>query len=116
LETLASLIDNSLLVSRSEGSVREDGEEPRFMILETIREYALERLELSGEAEEAQRKHSQYYLALAEAVQPQASEPWDEVEWYSRFARMEREHDNLRAALGWAVQNLEVGRQRGWRL
>ena len=108
LETLASLIDNSLLVSRSEGSVRQEGEEPRFMILETIREYALERLELSGEAEEAHRKHSQYYLALAEAAQPQASEPWDEVEWCSRFARMEREHDNLRAALGWAVENLEV--------
>jgi predicted ATPase/DNA-binding XRE family transcriptional regulator len=108
LETLASLIDNSLLVSRSEGSVGQEGEEPRFMMLETIREYALKRLAFSAEVEEAQRRHSQYYLALAEAAQPKASEPWDEAEWWSRFARMEREHDNLRAALGWAVQNREL--------
>ena len=77
-------------------------------MLETIREYALERLESSGEVEEVQRKHAQHYLALAEATQPQASKQWDEVDWWSRSKRMEKEHDNLRAALGWAVQNLEV--------
>jgi predicted ATPase/DNA-binding XRE family transcriptional regulator len=109
LETLASLVDNSLLVSRSESSMyQEEDEEPRFTILETIREFALERLALSGEVEGVQRKHAQYYLSLAEAAQPQASEPWDEVEWWSRFARMEREHDNLRAALSGSVQNLEA--------
>jgi predicted ATPase len=109
LETLASLVDNSLLVSRSEHATsQEEDEEPRFTMLETIREYALERLTSSGEVDEAQRKHAQYYLALAEAAQPRASEPWDEVEWWSRFRRLEREHDNLRAALHWAVQNREL--------
>ncbi len=96
LEILASLVDNSLLVCRSESSMRqEEDEQPRFTMLETIREYALERLESSGEAEEAQRKHAQYYVALAEAAQPEASKRWDEAEWWSKFTRMERGHDNL---------------------
>jgi predicted ATPase len=96
------------LVSLYESSAFEEDEEPRFAMLETIREYALERLTSSGEVEEVQRKHAQYYLTLAEATQPQVSVPWDEVDWWSKFTRIEREHDNLRAALGWAVQNLEV--------
>jgi predicted ATPase len=91
LETLSSLVDKSLLVSRSEVSLRQEYEEPRFTRLETIREYALQRLASSGEVEEAQWKHAQYYLALAEAAQPQASESWDEVDWWSRFTRLERE-------------------------
>jgi predicted ATPase len=90
LEMLASLVDNSLLVSRSESSMRqEEDEQPRFTMLETIREYALERLESSGELEEVQRKHAQYYLALAEAGQPDASKQWDEAEWWSKFTRLE---------------------------
>jgi len=109
LETLASLVDNSLLVSRSESSTRqEEDDEPRFTMLETIREYALERLVSSGDAEGAQLKHARYYVELAEVAQPVASRQWDEVEWWSKFTRIEREHDNLRAALGWAVQNREV--------
>ena len=109
LETVTSLVDNSLLVSLSESSTsHEKDEEPRFTMLETIREYALERLTSSDEVEEAQRKHAQYYLALAEAAQLEASKQWDEVEWWSKFTRLQREHDNLRAALSWAVQNLEA--------
>ena len=108
LETLASLVDNSLVVSLSASSMRQEEEEPRFTMLETIWEYALERLTSGGEVEEAQRKHAEYYLTLAEATQPQASGPWDELDWSSKFTRMEREHGNLRAALNWAVQNLEV--------
>jgi predicted ATPase/DNA-binding XRE family transcriptional regulator len=109
LEILASLVDNSLLVCRSESSMsQEEDEQPRFTMLETIREYALERLELSGEVEEVQRKHAQYYVAMAEAAQPEASKRWDESEWWSKFTRLEREHDNLRAALGWAVENREL--------
>ena len=103
LETLASLVDNSLLVASSP-----EDEEPRFAMLETIREYALERLASSGELEQVQRKHARYYLALAETTQPRASGRWDELDWWSKFTRIEREHDNLRAALSWAVQNLEV--------
>src|SRR5918993_1020083 len=58
--------------------------------------------------EGVQREHAQYYLALAEAGQPDASKQWDEAEWWSKFTRLESEHDNLRAALGWAVQNREL--------
>jgi len=106
LETLASLVDNSLLVSRSESSLREEVEEQaRFTMLETMREYALERLTSSGEVEEAQRKHAQHYVELAETATPEAPTQWGGA---SKFARLEREHDNLRAALGWALQNLEA--------
>ncbi|HEY6711236.1 MAG TPA: tetratricopeptide repeat protein [Rubrobacter sp.] len=109
LETLASLVDNSLLESRSESSLRQEvDEQARFTMLETIREYAAERLQSSGEAEQVQRKHAMYYLELAEAAQLKASERWDEVEWWWGFTRLEVEHDNLRAVLRWAVQNREV--------
>ncbi len=109
LEIVASLADNSLLVSRLEASAGQEDEQPRFTMLETIREYAMECLASSGEAEEMQRKHALYYLALAEAAQPEASGSPDGVVWWSLFlGRLEEEYDNLRAALGWAVQNREV--------
>jgi predicted ATPase/transcriptional regulator with XRE-family HTH domain len=106
LETLASLVDNSLLLSRSESSMRQEvDDQPRFTMLETIREYALERLTSSGEVEEAQRKHARYYVELAEAAKPDFATHWRGA---SKIARLEREQDNLRAALGWALQNLEA--------
>jgi predicted ATPase/DNA-binding XRE family transcriptional regulator len=109
LERLASLVDNSLLMSRLEASAGQEEEEPRFTMLETIREYAAERLASSGEAEEVQRKHALYYLALAEAAQPEASGSPDGVGWWWLFLdQLEEEYDNLRAALGWAVQNREA--------
>ena len=109
LERLASLVDNSLLVSRLEASAGQEEEEPRFTMLETIREYAAERLASSAEAEEVQRKHALYYLALAEAAQPEASGSPDGVGWWWLFLdQLEEEYDNLRAALGWAVQNREA--------
>jgi len=108
LETVASLVDNSLLVSLVESGTSQEGEEPRFTMLETIREYALERLMVGGEVEEAQRRHAQYYLALAEAAQLEASKQWGGPRPPLYFVRLEREHDNLRAALGWAVQNRQA--------
>jgi predicted ATPase/DNA-binding XRE family transcriptional regulator len=102
LETLASLVDNSLLVSVAETS--SVSEEPRFMMLETIREYAAEHLRSSGEAEAMHRSHAMYYLALAEAAQPESS-PRMFDEW---LAVLEREHDNLRMALRWAIRHREV--------
>jgi predicted ATPase/DNA-binding XRE family transcriptional regulator len=102
LEDLAALVDNSLLVSVAESSSASD--EPRFMMLETIREYAAEHLRSEGEAEEMDRAHALYYLALAEAAQPEASPQMFE-EW---LAVLEREHDNLRAALRWAIRHREV--------
>jgi predicted ATPase/DNA-binding XRE family transcriptional regulator len=108
LETIVSLVDNSLLVARPETYAHQQHEEPRFTMLETIREYALERLASSGEMDQAQLRHAQYYVELAEAAQPVASKRWDEAEWWSKFTRIEMEHDNLRAALGWALRNQEV--------
>jgi predicted ATPase/DNA-binding XRE family transcriptional regulator len=104
LKRVASLVDNSLLVSLSESATFQEDEEPRFAMLETIREYALERLTSSDEAEEAYRKHARYYVELSEAAKPEASNLFA----VSTFVRQEREHDNLRAALGWALQNREA--------
>ncbi|MEJ7568640.1 MAG: tetratricopeptide repeat protein [Gaiellaceae bacterium] len=88
LDTLQSLVDKSLLRQTDE----------RFWMLETIREYAAERLEESGEAEELRRRLADHFLALAEEAEPHVE---DEVlrggrEWLDQ---LEREHDNLRAAL-----------------
>ncbi|MDQ2981791.1 MAG: protein kinase, partial [Actinomycetota bacterium] len=84
LDDLQSLVDKSLLQHN----------EDRFTMLETIREYAAERLEESGDAEALERRHAAQFLALAEEAEPNThlySADWIE--------RLETEHDNLRAAL-----------------
>ena len=101
LESLAALVDNSLLVPKSGRSVALEDKEPRFVMLETIREYAVERLESSGEAEALRCVHALYFLTLAEHTQPEVTERMLE-EW---LAALEEEHDNLRAALGWAIRS-----------
>jgi len=70
----------------------------RFGMLETIREYALEQLGGRPEAEAVQRRHARYYLALAEAVATDWVGPTADL----AIAQLDREHDNLRAALKWA--------------
>ena len=98
LDGLTSLVDKSLM--RAEA--RADRE--RFTMLETVREYGLERLEASGEREAAQRTHAEYFLALAEAVEPALTGARQMVS----LARLETEHDNLRAALHWAHEHREA--------
>ncbi len=115
LDGVARLVDKSLL--------RQDAEldgEPRFLMLETIREYALERLKAFGEAEAVQRQHATFFLALAEKAFPKM-QGYEQATWYNR---LETEHDNLRAALRWALegQEAEMGLRLGgvlyrfWRL
>ena len=91
------LLDQSLL-RREDGA---DGE-PRFMMLETVREYAAERLAQGpcgrGEETAVRRAHAAHYLALAEEAAPELAGP-EQLGW---AARLERERDNLRAALAWA--------------
>ena len=92
LEGLSSLVDKSLVRVVEEG-------DSRFSMLETIREFSLEKLEQSGEAEETLRVHAEYFRALAEEGEPHLVGR-DQKEWLDR---LEQEYDNLRAALDWAV-------------
>ena len=88
LDGLGALVDKSLL-QQTDGS----DSNSRVVMLETIREYALERLEASGEAERLRRQHAHYYLALAEEESPK----------YDKWTRrLEREYDNLCLALAWS--------------
>ena len=72
--------------------------EPRFVMLETLREFGLEQLEASGEQDTIRRRHANFFLALAEQAEARL-ESAEQVEWMNR---MEQEHDNLRAALEWS--------------
>jgi len=111
LDALASLVDQSLL-KQAEGL----GGEPRFTMLETIREYALERLGVSGMAAALRRQHAVYYLELAEAAEPELTGP-KQGTWLDL---LEQELDNVRATLAWALEHREwelAGRMGGvlWR-
>ncbi|MEA2460068.1 MAG: hypothetical protein QOH90_245 [Actinomycetota bacterium] len=93
LDNLDSLINKSLLLH-----VVPVQTDPRFHMLKTIREYALEKLVDDPDGEEILARHAQYYLARAETAVPGLRAP-DQVYW---LRVLERDHDNLRAALQWA--------------
>jgi predicted ATPase len=95
MEVAESLLEANLLA-------REDGPggEPRFVMLETVHEYAREKLEQSGEAGLIKRAHAEYFLALAEEAEPHLVEASEQTK---RLERLEVEHDNVRAALSWAL-------------
>jgi predicted ATPase/class 3 adenylate cyclase len=100
LDALGSLVDKSL-VRQAEGV---DGE-PRFSQLETIREFALDQVEATGEAPEARRRHAEYFLQLAETADPRLI-GHDQVDWLNR---LEADHGNLVATLAWAREARESG-------
>jgi predicted ATPase len=91
LDTLESLVDKSLVRVR---------EGDRFWMLETIREYAAERLDETDEAETLRRRHAEYFFALAEAAD---LEIWG-AQQAVLLARLEQDHANLRAALEWGLR------------
>ncbi len=95
LDGMASMVDKSLVQQ-----VERAGGESRFAMLETIREYALEKLEASGEQAPIKRAHAAYCLVLAEEVATEQSAAEGE-EWLERFSV---EHDNFRAALEWLTE------------
>jgi len=99
LEGLSSLLDKNLLQS-----LDASGTEPRFAMLETIREYALERLSVSGEERDVRQAHSAYCLVLAEEGNPEL-EPQERAAW---LGRCDLEIDNFRSALDWLFQNREL--------
>ena len=94
LELAARLLDVSL-VTVAEG----EGGEPRLGMLETIRQYAVERLAGAGEEEQARRRHAGHYAAVAEQAIAQLHGPGH----LAALDRLEAEHDNLRAALSWSL-------------
>jgi predicted ATPase/class 3 adenylate cyclase len=94
LDGASSLLDKSLL-RQEEGA----GGEPRFVMLETIHEFANVKLEDSGEAEELRRLHTEFFLALSEEAEPGLKGPEQEM-W---LERLEPEHNNMRAALSWVI-------------
>jgi hypothetical protein len=109
LEGLERLVDQSLVLQQTveqEGAEeeREEGSEARFRLLYVIREYALEQLEACGEAEALRQAHLAHYLGLVEeralAVFGPQGAAW--------LGRLEREHDNFRAALAWTRERSEV--------
>jgi predicted ATPase len=108
LGTLESLVDKSLVVRADSGQAAR--EEPRFSMLETIREYTQEKLEEQGELETTRQHHAEFFLRLAEQLTPalkgvseqQASRP-DPDAPPRAFARLEREIGNFHAIFGWPL-------------
>jgi predicted ATPase/DNA-binding winged helix-turn-helix (wHTH) protein len=99
VEGLSSLVDKNLIQR-----VDRDGGEARFATLETIREYALERLAESSEQSAVRRAHAAYCLVLAEEGNPELSSA-DRAEW---LAQCDAEIDNFRSALDWLFGRREV--------
>jgi predicted ATPase/transcriptional regulator with XRE-family HTH domain len=96
LDGVRALVESSLVIATDD-----DPQEPRYRMLDTIREYAAERLvATANEADMIQRRHSAYYVRLAERAEP-ALQDRDQRLWYPR---LEREHDNMRAALTWLLR------------
>jgi predicted ATPase/DNA-binding SARP family transcriptional activator len=113
LEGLAALVDESLVTQR-------ESDEPRFMLLELVRDYAIERLSASGESDETSRRHLEHFVAFAEEAEPGLAGS-DQARWLALVAG---EHDNLRAALAYALETgdselalrLVVGVRRFWQI
>src|SRR5262249_57408150 len=98
-DAIAGLVDNGLV---RQGESAEG--EPRFRMLETIREYAIEKLTESGGLEETRTRHLERYVALAETAEPELTRAGQAV-WLERLMD---ENDNIRAALAWSFESGQV--------
>lgn len=96
LDLLTSLADNNLLILK-----QQNDENARLQMLEVVREFAFEVLQETMETENARRVHAEFFLRLAEEAEPllhgEKGKEWHE--------KLDTEHDNLRAALGWSLEN-----------
>jgi predicted ATPase/class 3 adenylate cyclase len=97
LEGLESLADQSLV-----RRLREEHGEPRLMMLETIREFALERLAEAGEMDDARRRHAEILLTISEGIEPSLAGSAEALDAFGH------DHDNVRTALGWALETGEA--------
>jgi non-specific serine/threonine protein kinase len=98
LDLLTHLVDKSLVL------VTEQDGEARYRLLETVRQYGQERLEESGEAGTVKGRHAAWFLELAEEAEPELKGR-RQVAW---LRRLEKEHDNLRAAIRWLLEKDEI--------
>ncbi len=95
LNLLSGLVEKSLVMARGG-----DPGDARYRLLEPVRQYAWEKLEESDEAEEARRRHAEFFLGLAEETETEMRGP-EQAAWLDR---LEADHDNLRSALSWALE------------
>jgi predicted ATPase/class 3 adenylate cyclase len=93
VDLLGRLVDKSLCLTDGQGS------DPRYRLLETIRQYGLEKLTETAEGQVVRDRHRDFYLGFAEDAEPRLQGP-EQVAWLKRF---EADHDNLRAALRWSL-------------
>ena len=108
LDLLTRLVDKSLV----QAEAQPDGE-ARYRLLETLRQYARQRLAAGAGAEPCYDRHAAHYLALAEEAEPRtfgATNP----DAYAQLARLETELDNLRGALRWWAARGPPGRACAW--
>ena len=97
LDSLTALVNHSMIRQQADSQTGQ----PRFQMLVTIREYALSQLDVHGELPTRQAAHAACYLTLAEEARPHLRGP-QQVSWLNQ---LDQEHDNLRAALHWAIDN-----------
>lgn len=99
LDLLSSLVDKSLIVADTGSKAH-----ARYRLLETIREYALEKLEASGEMNQLRDRHLNLFLTRAEEAMPKQFEAYQQL-WLNW---LESDHDNVRAALTWALESKQI--------
>ncbi len=107
-DAIGALVDHSLLQAMAKPTADDisptDFVESRLSMLEVVREFGLELLQASGEEKATRQRHATYFLALAEEAAPaligSTQAPW--------LARLEQDHENLRIALSWAIENAEA--------
>ena len=98
LEVLSSLIDKSLVLMEQRSA------EARYRLLETMRQYGQEKLLQAGEVAAMRRRHGDWYVRFAERAGPETG-GLQQIEW---LQRVESEHDNIRTALAWSLEQAEV--------
>jgi non-specific serine/threonine protein kinase len=98
LDLMTQLVNKSLVISE-----RKQGQEARYRMLETIRQYASQQLLNAGAAEQLRNRHLEFFLHWAERAEPLLRGP-QQLEWLDR---LDAEHDNLRAALEWSLAEVE---------
>jgi predicted ATPase/DNA-binding XRE family transcriptional regulator len=100
--SLGNLVEHSLVMVTPA-----EGEEMRYRLLEPVRQYAKEKLEERDERETVLQRHAGFYLGVAEGGPPELV-VGEEMEWEEWMGRLEEAHDDLRAALDWAIRSQEA--------